>query len=105
MTKKCTAEKELNPKTKRCVKRCNLGYKRNENFKCVKKTRKLPSVKSSSTEYSSIKPLTMSSKTKTLKNSCPEGKERNPKTNRCINRCKPGYSRNENFRCVKNKSN
>jgi hypothetical protein len=31
---------------------------------------------------------------------CPPGKERNPATNRCINICKPGYSRNEKFKCV-----
>uniref|UniRef100_A0A6C0H1N6 Protein kinase domain-containing protein n=1 Tax=viral metagenome TaxID=1070528 RepID=A0A6C0H1N6_9ZZZZ len=36
---------------------------------------------------------------------CPEGKERNPKTRRCINKCKPGYSRDANFKCVKDKKN
>lgn len=35
---------------------------------------------------------------------CPDGKERNPKTRRCINTCKPGYSRDENFNCKKNKT-
>lgn len=34
---------------------------------------------------------------------CPEGKERNPKTRRCINKCKSGYSRDANFKCVKDK--
>jgi serine/threonine protein kinase len=34
---------------------------------------------------------------------CPEGKERNPKTKRCINICKPGYSRNSDFKCVSNR--
>lgn len=32
---------------------------------------------------------------------CPEGKERNPKTRRCVKKCKPGYTRDENFKCVK----
>lgn len=32
---------------------------------------------------------------------CPDGKEMNPKTGRCINTCKPGYKRNADFNCVK----
>ena len=35
---------------------------------------------------------------------CPVGKELNIKTNRCINKCKPNYSRNSKFKCVKNKT-
>jgi serine/threonine protein kinase len=35
---------------------------------------------------------------------CPEGKEPNPSTNRCVKRCKEGKHRNEKFRCVKDKS-
>lgn len=34
---------------------------------------------------------------------CPEGKERNPKTGRCVNLCKEGYYRNEDFKCIKQK--
>ena len=34
---------------------------------------------------------------------CDSGKERNPKTGRCINVCKPGYIRNADFKCVKQK--
>ena len=30
---------------------------------------------------------------------CPEGKELNPNTNRCVNKCKEGYERNEKFKC------
>ena len=33
---------------------------------------------------------------------CPEGKERNLKTKRCIKVCKDGYSRNDDFKCKKN---
>lgn len=35
---------------------------------------------------------------------CPKGKERNPKTKRCNNTCKTDYSRDENFKCKKNKT-
>jgi hypothetical protein len=34
---------------------------------------------------------------------CVQGKERNPNTGRCINICKPGYMRNADFKCVKQK--
>ena len=34
---------------------------------------------------------------------CPEGKELNPKTKRCINECKNGYERNDKFLCRKKK--
>jgi len=30
---------------------------------------------------------------------CPEGKELNPITNRCIKKCKDGYERNDKFKC------
>jgi len=32
---------------------------------------------------------------------CPEGQERNPRTKRCINKCKEGMTRDENFKCIK----
>jgi len=35
---------------------------------------------------------------------CPEGKELNPFTNRCVKLCKDDQIRNEKFRCVKNKT-
>lgn len=35
---------------------------------------------------------------------CPEDKELNPKTNRCVKKCKDGYIRNpETFKCIKQK--
>ena len=37
------------------------------------------------------------------KKECGEDKELNPKTNRCINKCKPGYARDADFKCKKNK--
>jgi hypothetical protein len=33
--------------------------------------------------------------------SCPEGKEMNPNTRRCVKKCKEGESRNDNFECRK----
>jgi hypothetical protein len=36
-------------------------------------------------------------------NDCPDGKERNPKTNRCVNVCKDGHYRNHDFKCLKKK--
>jgi hypothetical protein len=36
---------------------------------------------------------------------CPPEKERNPKTRRCVKRCKPGYTRNTDFKCVREMRN
>jgi serine/threonine protein kinase len=35
---------------------------------------------------------------------CPENKEYNPNTKKCVTKCKDNKIRNENFRCVKNKT-
>ena len=35
---------------------------------------------------------------------CPNGKEENPFTRKCVKKCKEGKSRNINFRCIKNKT-
>ena len=40
----------------------------------------------------------------TLIKKCPEGKEHNPKTNRCVNVCKEGFERNDQFLCRKKKT-
>jgi hypothetical protein len=84
---KCHEDKEFNPKTKRCVKKCKDGYMRNDNFRCYKiKTRKI-----------------LSAKQKSVKK-CHEDKELNPKTNRCVKKCKEGFIRNADYRCIKNKN-
>ena len=36
--------------------------------------------------------------------SCPEGKERNPETGRCVKACPEGKKRNAEFKCVKDKT-
>ena len=81
---KCPDEQELNPKTKRCNKKCKDGYSRNENFVCIKPTKERNSAKKSN----SIK-------------RCPAGKVLNPHTNRCNKTCKVGYHHNDKFVCVK----
>jgi len=55
----------------------------------------------------SLKDISLSSK-KTLDiltvdpvRPCPEGKEMNPITNKCIKKCKSGYKRNSSFKCKK----
>ena len=80
---KCPSDKEINPITKRCVKKCKEGYERDDKFKCksVSKKTKIKSVKSKSVKI------------------CPEDKELNPKTNRCVKKCPNGYLRDENFKC------
>ena len=39
-----------------------------------------------------------------LAEECADGKERNPKTRRCVDKCKEGYSRDADFKCKKNKT-
>mgnify|MGYP000049745025 CR=1 FL=1 len=79
--RKCPEGKEYKPHTKRCVNTCKIGYKRDDNFKCVRdKTRK------------------------TIKK-CPPGKKLNLDTNRCIKICKPGFIHNDNHKCRKLKGN
>lgn len=73
MKKECPSEKEYNPITKRCNKKCKNGFVRDSQFKCKK----------------------------TIKKRCPNGKVRNPKTRRCVKKCKENYKRNKDFKCVK----
>jgi hypothetical protein len=81
---KCPDNKEFNPKTKRCVKKCPEGYERNANFKC-NKTKKVKSIKLASAKR------------------CMGDKELNPVTNRCVKKCLDGYQRNNSFKCIKTK--
>jgi len=73
----CPDGKEINPKTKRCVKICVEGKTRSkESGRCVQ---------------------TLSG--------CPADKELNPKTKRCIKKCVDGKTRSkESGRCIKNKT-
>ena len=91
---KCPTNKELNPKTKRCVNKCKDGFVRNADFKCVKTKKNVSK---------SIKSKTKTMKSKSFKR-CPDNKELNPKTNRCVNKCRDGFIRNADFKCIKNKT-
>jgi hypothetical protein len=79
---KCPEEKEFNPITKRCVKKCKEGYERNDKFKC-RKTKKINSIRTKSVKI------------------CSSDEEFNPITNRCVKKCPDGYLRNEKFQCRK----
>ncbi len=88
----CLEGYERNPKTRRCIKVCKTGYTRDENFKC----------KSLNPRGRPRKSVLKTSKTRKI---CNDGKELNPKTNRCVKKCKDGYNRNDVFKCVKTKKN
>ena len=78
----CPEGKEYNPFTRRCVKKCKSGYKRDRNFKCKRitlKKRDCPEGK-----VLNQKTNRCVNKKKTVKKICPEGKSLNPKTNRCV---------------------
>lgn len=75
ITVRCPEEKEINPKTKRCVKKCLPGYYRNQDFKC-RKTRKLRPI--------SKNKKTTSSSSKKGSKQIPEGNKINSKTKQHI---------------------
>jgi hypothetical protein len=85
----CPAVKpDFNPKTKRCVKKCPDGKYRNKGFKCVS-TKKVVAKNSKKAA-----PVILANA------ECPAGKERNPKTKRCVKVCAKGYKRDANFKCT-----
>jgi len=62
--KDCPPEKERNPKTRRCVKKCKFGYIRNADFKCLKENRDVERILSKrSTKKLKNKTLKMRSQT------------------------------------------
>ena len=73
------------------------------------KLKKLPRVvrsdklKGDDMETISIQPSILDIITKKVKE-CPNTKEINPKTGRCVTKCKDNYTRNAQFKCVKNKT-
>ena len=75
--------KDYNPKTKKCVKKCNPGKERNDNFRCITKKNKVAVKNKLNQELCNNK-----------------NKDYNPKTKKCVNKCKQGKIRNDNFRCV-----
>ena len=83
----CPETKERNPTTKRCVNKCKDGFIRNSQFQCRKPQKNVTSKKKSA-KKKEFKP-------------CTDSKERNPNTNRCVNKCKDGLIRNDLFQCIK----
>lgn len=80
--KACRGEKpNYNPRTRRCVKKCPDGKKRNASFKCV--TASAPVAASKKKACTAAKP------------------NYNPKTKRCVLACPKGKKRNATFKCVK----
>jgi len=85
LDKVCPPGKILNPLTGRCVLECKEGKQRDEKFRCK-------TVKQNKTaKRERRKPL--------YEVVCPDDKERNPNTNRCVAKCKDGYRRDEEFKC------
>lgn len=119
---RCSEGKEINPITKRCVKKCAPGFERNVKFRCVKtKTKKIKSKSRSRSKTRSVRTASTEKRPISTKNTstlvastkkntstlvasmkrCPEGKEINPRTNRCIKQCALGFRRNAKFQCRK----
>jgi len=101
---KCPGGKERNPKTRRCINNCKEGYTRDADFKCKKnKTQKKVKEVINLVSTESLKTIPITKNKTQKKKECAENKELNPKTNRCVNKCKDGYARDADFKCKKNK--
>ena len=79
--KNCPEFKEVNPLTKRCIKKCKEPRFRDDCFRCVK-TRSV---------------------NKNITKICKDNKEVNPFTGRCVKKCKEPRIRNNCFRCTTKK--
>jgi serine/threonine protein kinase len=118
--KQCGPDKDLNPKTRRCVNKCKPGYTRTANFKC----RKIPQNFTLKKKKSFISPVipyispvispVINNISNTIPSSnqyihkitdfviqCGPDKDLNPKTKRCVKKCQSGYTRNADFKCRK----
>ena len=107
--KKCPPDKKLNPKTNRCNKKCEPGFVRDSNFKCIKSPIILDYDEEDENEPIKETPKKETPKDtpketpkkETPKKHCPPDKELNPRTNRCNKKCEPGFVRDSNFKCIK----
>lgn len=81
--KKCKEGKEPHPTTRRCVKKCKKGEKRNIKGKCV-----------------SITVKSLNKQKKEIDKKCKEGKEPHPISGRCVNKCKTNEERDNKGKCV-----
>ena len=99
--KKCPQDKEINPKTGRCVKKCAPGTIRNLNTgKCIKGAAPPePPAQPAPPAPPVMLPIKIASSTK---KKCPQDKEINPKTGRCVKKCAPGTVRSsQTGKCIK----
>ena len=99
MNDKCRKQgKELNPKTNRCVKKCKVDEKRDGN-KCKKSKKASLGPK---TKKASLGPKTKKASQGQNINKCTsQDKFLNPKTNRCVKKCKVDEERDIHFKCIK----
>ena len=121
--KKCTPQKpDFNPHTRRCVKACPNGKKRDAAFKCTAvaaaapapqkcppakpdynpKTRRcLKACSSGKKRDASFKCVTVQGAHSPKRKACPADKpDYNPMTKRCVKSCPPGKKRDGMFKCV-----
>jgi len=100
--KNCPENKVLNPTTKRCVKNCKEGYKRNDSFKCRKEC-VLPNEVNPNTGkcVKNCKEGYKRNESFKCRKECVLPNEVNPNTGKCVKNCKEGYKRNESFKCRK----
>jgi hypothetical protein len=92
----CADNTEINPFTRKCVKKCNYDHYRyfhDDIFTCKKYSKKNKHSRSSNND----------SKSKKYRKKCSQGYERNPFTKRCTRKCSKGYIRNLKFNCISEK--
>ena len=91
--------KELHPKTRKCVNKCNPGKSRNRDFRCVKTKSNTAKKNPSPAKKSATK------KAKPTVNviiNCEQYNQvLNPNTLKCVDKCKADEERDSNFKCVK----
>ena len=93
MPKICPEDKEINLKTGRCVKKCKINQYRDINTskcKSIPKSGKIVKVSNSSSYKSALSNFENLKNKKRVKKFkiCPEDKEINLKTGRCVKKCK-----------------
>ncbi len=88
---KCESlNKDYNPSTTRCVVKCKHNYTRNNKFKCVREKKEK---------------TTQSKNVHDKRAKCESlNKDYNPSTTRCVVKCKHNYTRNNKFKCVREKN-
>ena len=115
---------EYNPKTKKCVKKCKEGKVRNNNYRCVnplkiksmdlinianevtKTETPIKSQKDKSKDLINVANDVTKTETPIKPRKCPKSlPDYNPKTKKCVKKCKEGKVRNNKFRCVKTQKN